>query len=201
MDDNTRQVIRNEETVVAGEPEQTTVSQTTTSTDSSTDEVSPYIAAAPAMGTTVQSTTASTAPSDRVVSRNVAERVIDPAAEKAAAVNWVNRFIWFIVGIMVVLLAIRFVLLLAGADPGAGFAQLIYGLTNWMVAPFAGLFGAEWNLGPGAVAASRVAPEVLVAMLVYLLLGFLITKLADLLLGTNRTTGTVVSETDRDTRL
>ena len=222
MDDNTRQVMRSEETVVAKDPEQTTVSQTTTSAASATPDAAPDavvastatpdavvttasapVADAPAAAsqTTVQSTTESAAPSDRVVSHQVSEKVVDPAAEKAATVGWFNRVIWFIVGIMEVLLAIRFVLLLAGADPTAGFAQLIYNLTDWMVAPFAGLFGAPISLGEGAAATSRFAPEVLVAMLVYLLIAFLITKLAELILGTNRTTGTVVSETERDTRL
>jgi hypothetical protein len=212
MDDNTRQVMRSEETMVSEDPEQTTVSQTTTSAATATPDAAPAAvvataatpvtdAPAAATETTVQSTTASAAPSDRVVSHQVSEKVVDPAAEKAATVGWFNRLIWFIVGIMEVLLAIRFVLLLAGADPTAGFAQLIYNLTDWMVAPFAGLFGVPMSLGEGAAATSRFAPEVLVAMLVYLLIGFLITKLAELLLGTNRTTGTVVSETERDTRL
>ena len=199
MGDNTREVMRSEETVVAGEPEQTTVSQTTQSTGVG---VTPAAPAAPAASqTTVQSTTASAVPSDRVVSHQVSERVVDPAAEKAAAVGWVNKLIWTIVGVMSLLLVIRFVLLLAGADPNNGFAQLIWGLTNWMVAPFAGLFGATIDLGAGAAAPSRFAPEVLVAIIVYLLIGFLVTKLAELMLGTNRTTGTVVSDTERNTRL
>jgi hypothetical protein len=130
----------------------------------------------------------------------VAERVVDPAAEKAAAVDWVSRFVWFIIGVMDILLAIRFVLLLAGANPDAGFAQLIYNATNWMVAPFSGLFGAPLTYS-GAVTAGRFAPEVLVAMIVYILVGFLITKLAELFVGTNRTRGTVVSNTNRRTRV
>src|SRR5688572_19884500 len=102
MSDNDRQIIRNEETVVAGQPEQTTVRQT--ETESTTG--SAYMAAAPAasQGTVQQTTTTSTTPSDQVRSYNVAERVVDPAAEKAAAVNWVNRLIWFIVGLMAALL-------------------------------------------------------------------------------------------------
>lgn len=190
-DDNMRQVVRKDETVVAGQPAQTTVSQTSTNVGGA-----PVSNAA----STVQTTSASTGPSDRVVAHNYAESVVDPAADKAAAVGWVNKLIWFIVGVMALLLAIRFVLLLAGADPNAGFAQLIYGVTNWMVSPFSGLFGAPLTFDGSAVA-GRFAPEVLVAIVVYLLIGFLITKLADLMLGTNRTSGTVVSETERQTRV
>jgi uncharacterized protein YggT (Ycf19 family) len=197
MDDNTRQVLRSEETVVAGEPAKTTVSQTSTSTNAATGVP---VAPVAQQAATVQTTSARTGPSDRVVAHNVSERVIDPAADKAAAVGWVNKLIWFIVGLMAALLAIRFILLLAGADPNAGFAQLIYGLTGWMVAPFNGLFGVNQTFDGSAVA-GRFAPEVLVAIVVYILIGFLVTKIADLMLGTNRTTGTIVSDTERQTKL
>jgi hypothetical protein len=193
-DDNTRQVVRSDETIVAAEPASTTVSQTNTSTGVAAD------AAVAGPAATVQTTQATTTPGDRAVSHSYAERVVDPAAEKAAAVGWVNKLIWFIVGVMAILLVIRFVLLLTGADPNVGFSQLMYGLTNWMVEPFRGLFGAPLTF-EGSAVAGRFAPEVLVAIVVYLLIGFLVTKLAELLLGTNRTTGTVVSETERQTRV
>jgi uncharacterized protein YggT (Ycf19 family) len=201
MADDTRQVIRNEETVVAGEPEKTVVSQTQTSTESGA-AVSPAPAEPTpvAQQSTVQTTTATSAPSDQVVMHNVAERVVDPAAERAAAVDWVSRLVWFIVGLMAILLAIRFVLLLAGANENAGFAQLIYGLTGWMVAPFAGLFGRPITY-PGAAGAGVLEFEALVAIVVYILIGWLITKIAELMLGTNRTTGTVISETRRKTKV
>ena len=192
-DDNARQVVRSDETVVAADPPRTTVSQTSTSTGTAATS-----ATQPA--STVQTTQATTTPGDKVVAHNYAERVVDPAAEKAAAVGWVNKLIWFIVGIMAVLLAIRFVLLLGGADPNAGFANLMYNLTGWMVAPFSGLFGAPLTFEGGAVA-GRFAPEVLVAIVVYLLIGLLVTKVAELMLGTNRTTGTVVSETESQRRV
>jgi len=135
-------------------------------------------------------------PAEQVVSHNVAETAVNPAAERAAAVDWVNRVIWFIVGIMAALIAIRFALLLAGANENAGFAQLIYGLTGWMVAPFVGLFGANLTY-PGAAGTGVFEPASLVAIVVYVLVGWGITRLAMLLLGTNRTTGTVYSDTER----
>jgi multisubunit Na+/H+ antiporter MnhC subunit len=200
MDDNTRQVVRNEETVVAGQPEQTTVTQTESSTADTMVNPAP-VAATPAYDqATVQTTTASTTPSDQMVAHNVAERVVDPAAEKAAAVGWVNRLIWFIVGLMVILLAIRLVLLGLGANESTGFAQLTYGLTGWMVAPFKGLFGSNWTY-PGTAGTAIFEPEAIVAILVYILIGWGLTKLAELMLGTNRTTGTVYSETERRTKM
>jgi hypothetical protein len=198
MGDNERQIIRNEETVVAGQPEQTTVSQTETSTGQT---VTPAVDATPvASANTVETTTTSAAPSDRMVAHNVRESVVDPAAEKSAAVAWVSRLVWFLGGLMAILLAIRFVLRASGANESAGFAQRMYGLTDWMVAPFAGLFGRPLTY-PGAAGTGVLEWESLAAIVVYLLIAWLITKVAQLLLGTNRTTSTVYSETDRDRRL
>jgi hypothetical protein len=197
MDDNQQQIIRNEETVAAGQPEadQTVVSQT------QREVGNPPVAGVATDRSTVQTTTtAATPPSDQVVSHNVAERVVDPAADRAAGVDWAIRFVWFIVGLMAALIAIRFVLLLAGANESAGFAQLIYGLTGWMVAPFAGLFGANITY-PGAAGTGVFEPGSLVAIVVYVLVGWGITKLAELMLGTNRTTGTVYQDTERRTKL
>ena len=199
MGDNERQIIRNEETVASGQPEQTTISQS--SNEVTTPAGAPYLAAAPASTQgTVQTTTTSQAPSDRVVSHNVAQNVIDPAAEKAAGVSWFNNLIWFIVGLLSILLVIRFILLAAGANESVGFAQLIYGLTGWMVAPFAGLFGQPITY-PGSAGTGILEFESLIAILVVALIGWLITKIAELALGTNRTTGTVYSETERKTKL
>jgi len=53
----------------------------------------------------------------------------------------VQRIIWFIVGVIDVLIAIRFALLLLGANQSAGFVDFIYGITGIFVAPFVGIFG------------------------------------------------------------
>lgn len=197
MGDNQRQVIRNEETVVAGQPEQTTVSQTQTHAGGA-GGVTPV--APMGIGSTVQTTAASSGPSDQVVARNVAESYVDPAADKAATVDWINRVIWFIVGLLSILLLIRFVLLAAGADASAGFSKLIYSLTGWMVAPFAGLFGRPFNY-QGSAGTGTLEFESLIAIVVLLLIGWGLTKLTQIALGTNRTTGTVISDTNRRTKL
>lgn len=196
-DDNTRRVMRNEETVVSGQPEQSTVTQTSTNVGEQATTPAP---APVASQTSVETTTARQAPSDQVVAHNVAERVVNPAAEKAATVDWINRLIWFIVGLLSLLLIIRFVLLALGANENAGFAQLIYGLTGWLVAPFAGLFGRSLTY-PGTAGTGVLEIESLIAIVVLVILGWIITKIAELALGTNRTTGTVYSDTERHTKL
>src|SRR5262249_26581518 len=147
---------------------------------------------------TVQTT--ATPPGDRVVAHQVATADINPAAERAANVGWVNSLVWFLVGLVIALLAIRFVLAMVGADPQTGFAALIYGLSSPFRAPFAGLLGQPITYA-GAVAAGRLEFEDLVAMLVYALVGWLLTAGLALALGTNRNRGTVISDSVRRTQL
>jgi hypothetical protein len=130
----------------------------------------------------------------------VSDKVVDPAADKAATVDLVSKIVWFVVGLMAALIAIRFVLLAVGANESAGFAKLIYGLTGWMVSPFATLFGSNPTY-PGTGGTATLEAASLVAIVVYALVGFLITKVAQLMLGTNRTTGTVYSETKHSTKV
>src|SRR5438105_4799849 len=136
MDDNQQQIIRNEEHVEAEQPEQTVVSETERNAG-----YPPVTGVADSSTVRTSTTTATTEPVNEYASHNVAETVRDPAAERLAAVDWVTRVVWFLVAVAAALLAIRFALLLAGANENTGFAQLIYGLTSWMVAPFSGLFG------------------------------------------------------------
>jgi hypothetical protein len=64
------------------------------------------------------------------------------------------QVIWYILGVIEVLLAFRFILKLLGANMGSGFVNLIYSLTGPFVAPFRGVLGAtesgmiifEWSV-------------------------------------------------------
>ena len=188
MADDIKRVVRDEEVVVAGAPQQETVVMQTP-------------AVAPVVTPAVQTQVTTTPPlGDRVVARTATETVVDPAVERAAGVDWMSRLVWFLVGVLEVLLAIRFVLLLTGANASAGFAQLMYNLTRPFVAPFSGLFGAPLTYD-GAAQAGVFAPEVLVAMLVYALIGFVIVKVAQLVIGTNRNRGTIVQDVNRRTQI
>jgi len=184
MSDDMRRVVRSEETVVAGDPvQQTTVTQQGV-TPVAPVVATPVVQAAPVVATpvapvaatpvapvaasTVQTT--ATPPGDRVVSHTEAIADINPAAERAANLGWVNSLIWFLAGLIIVLLAVRFILAMTGADPHAGFAALIYGLSSPFRAPFAGLFGAPITYD-GAVAAGRLEFEDLVAVVGYAVVG------------------------------
>ncbi len=81
--------------------------------------------------------------------------------------NLATRIIWYITGVLLVLLAFRFVLALLGADPNNGFANFIYSASHPFVAPFFSLFG--YNLHYGV---SRFETFTLVTMAVYAILAF-----------------------------
>ena len=51
-----------------------------------------------------------------------------------------TQVVWYILGIIEVLLAFRLVLKLLGANPGAGFTSFIYGITYIFATPFLTVF-------------------------------------------------------------
>lgn len=106
---------------------------------------------------------------DQVVSRTPTgnrvqktERVSDTRGDAAYKRNVASRVIWFIAGIILTLLAFRFVLSLLGANRNNGFASFIYSASYPFVAPFFGLFSYKASYG-----VSRFEFETLVAMAVY----------------------------------
>ncbi len=72
-----------------------------------------------------------------------------------------TQVVWYILGLIEILLAFRFVLKLLGANPGAGFTSFIYGITYVFAAPFLNVFRITY------VAGSVFEWTTLLAMLVY----------------------------------
>jgi hypothetical protein len=112
----------------------------------------------------------------------------NPHAARRGQVLKVQQTIFLLFGILEGLLGIRFVLGMLGANPAAGFAQFIYGITAPFIGPFVGLFGQprfegivfEWNA--------------LVAIVVYALLAGILVKAVALLVGnTQRGVSTTTS--------
>ena len=85
-----------------------------------------------------------------------------------------QRIVWFIVGAISVVIALRFTMLLLGANQAAGFIDFIYGLSGIFVAPFVGIFG-EPTYGTSVFEISS-----LLAIVIYLLIGLGIAKLLTL---------------------
>lgn len=72
-----------------------------------------------------------------------------------------TQVVWYVLGVIEVLLAFRFILRLLGANPAAGFTDFIYSLSYLFTAPFTAVFG---NM---RVAGSVFEWTTLLAMLVY----------------------------------
>ena len=88
----------------------------------------------------------------------------DVAAERRLGMVQVNRIIWAVLSLLEILLALRFALKLIGANPNAGFAVFMYGITGVFVMPFTGLV-ATWFSGETILEVTT-----LIAMAVYALL-------------------------------
>ena len=99
--------------------------------------------------------------------------VVDrPDATRADNQNIAARVVWFIAGILLTLLGLRFLLALLGANQDNGFANFIYSASHPFVAPFFSLFNYDIRNG-----VSHVELFTLVAMAIYALLAFGIARL------------------------
>lgn len=83
-----------------------------------------------------------------------------------------ERVIWFVDSVVVLLLIIRFLFRLLGANPSNGIADFVYSVTHPLVAPFFGLFSYSESLGHG-----RFEYETLVATGIYILVAWLLAQL------------------------
>ncbi len=98
----------------------------------------------------------------RVTTRAVSHESRDQKVNKLA------QIVWFITGIIVALLAVRIVLALLGANLSNAFANFIYSFSEPFVAPFRGLL----QVGEFQAGISRLELETIVAMIVYVLIGW-----------------------------
>jgi len=96
------------------------------------------------------------------------------ADSKATTTN----LVWYVVGVVEVLIGLRFALKLFGANPNSGFVDFIYTITGILTAPFDNIFGVT-SARSGDVR-SVFEPSILVAAAVYALIGWGIVKLLNL---------------------
>lgn len=83
----------------------------------------------------------------------------------------VTRVVWFVFAVIEILIAIRFVLMLTGANAAAGFVNMIYGVSGIFMAPFVAIFGVQ------RVGGATFEWSALVAIAVYALIAWGITAL------------------------
>lgn len=86
-----------------------------------------------------------------------------------------QRVVWYLIGFITVLLALRLVLLLLAANDDSAFVSFVYALSGLFAAPFYGIFNYQPAYGQFTFEISTV-----VAIVVYALIGWGIAKLATL---------------------
>lgn len=91
-------------------------------------------------------------------------------------VSRAGQLIWLITAIIIGIIMFRFVLALIAANPGSPFVDLIYTLSNPLVAPFSGITNL-FSLGEGSV----IDVPALFALVVYPLLAWVIVRLLRIL--------------------
>ncbi|MDN5819717.1 MAG: YggT family protein [bacterium] len=102
------------------------------------------------------------------------KRAVSKSTETSGLVVF-QRVVWFLLGVIVILLAFRVVLLLLAANEGTAFVDFIYTLGGLFAAPFYGIFSYEPSYGKSVFEISSV-----VAMAVYAVVAWGINKLATL---------------------
>jgi hypothetical protein len=118
---------------------------------------------------------------------------VDPYAARRDLPFRIQQVVYLLFGILEGLLGIRFVLGLLGANPAAGFAQFVYGVTGPFIAPFVGLFGQPRYQG------SVFDFNSLVAILVYALIAWVVVKVVWMTMADSRT-GVRTTSSRIDTR-
>ena len=82
-----------------------------------------------------------------------------------------TQIVWYVLGVLEVLLAFRFALKLLGANPAAGFSNFVYSLSYPFTLPFSTVFGTA------NVSSSIFEWTTILAMVVYWLVAFGLIKI------------------------
>lgn len=88
------------------------------------------------------------------------------------------NIIWYLFGLVAILLALRFVLKLFGANSENSFVSFVYSVSGVLSAPFDSIFGV--TKATSGTVSSVFEPSILVAIAVYALIAWGIAKLLTL---------------------
>lgn len=106
--------------------------------------------------------------------------VEDENLRRANTRYWITRITYFLLGVLEVLLLLRFIFRLFGANQDNGFIMFLYNLSHIFVAAFNGIFNDQ-TLGRNGV----FEVSTLIAMLIYALLAWGIVSLGRVLFAPN----------------
>ncbi len=105
---------------------------------------------------------------------NVQQYVENPNQKRANMRYWITSLVYFLLGVLEIILLLRFIFRLLGANPYNSFIILLYSLSGIFVGPFNGIFNDQ-TLGRGG---SVFELSTIVAMVVYALIGWGLVSLA-----------------------
>ena len=114
----------------------------------------------------------------------------DVAAEGRLRFLQIDRIMYTLLGILEILLGLRFLLKLIAANPDSGFTVFIYGVTGLFMAPFNALIGTP-TFGDSSFEATT-----LVAMAVYALFFWVLVRVVQVV--TSQTTARTVTRSTRE---
>lgn len=119
-------------------------------------------------------------PAEEAAPTTTAAPVADDTASvdnprKEHRITVAERVVYLVGGILLAVLGLRFLLMLLGANSGAGFADFIYSVSHPFVTPFFGLFNYKEQFG-----ANRFEFETLIAIMVYAIVMVVIAKIVAL---------------------
>lgn len=118
----------------------------------------------------------------------------DPFENRRLAAYRLTQLVYWVFGLVEGLIAIRLILKALGANPAAGFAQFIYGITAPLVEPFMNLFGNPTYQN------SVLKLSSIVGLVVYALLAWLLARLVWIVVGETRS-AVHTRSTQMDTRV
>ena len=103
------------------------------------------------------------------------EIINPPVVNQATKSQTVEYVVYFLFGVLEILLAFRLFLKLAGASMASGFVSLIYTVTGIFTLPFNGIFSR--GFAQGVETTSVLEPATIVALIVYIILAWGVVKL------------------------
>jgi YggT family protein len=130
-----------------------------------------------------------------VIGQDVATAAqVDHVEARRSTADWIAGLVSLVIGIIAILIAIRIVLKLLAANTASGFTQFIYNVTGPFVAPFLNIFGTPAGDNGAVFELSSI-----LAIAIYLLVGWLIIKVLQLLIDRPTSGVTVTRNVDQHT--
>lgn len=105
---------------------------------------------------------------------------------------WIARIVYFVLAVLEIILLLRFLFRLLGANQGSSFVMFLYNLSHVFVGPFNGIFNDQ------ALGRSVFEFSTIVAMIVYALIAWGIVSLCRIIFAPNYSGRQTVSTTRRN---